>query len=228
MIFVAHSVFQIYCYCIYIILIGSKGYQSENLTSDTSRSTSPSLSETHNKFKYSLEHTPYGDLAQEISPYIHSEYIPSYKVPIRPLSTSGEETPQDPIDSRTDRSVSPEELSMSLKVEKVLLDSKSKDKNRTLTREEPPVEAIDCGWDSIDNVMDMVAQISSEIESSTSTEMPCSLCPSSVPDLMQSIDLPHRAALLMSNGFDDIGFLSGILTQDELEEIGMEDIAEIQ
>ena len=117
---------------------------------------------------------------------------------------------------------------MSLQMENLHLDSKSKDKNRTLTREDPPVEDNDCEWESIDNVMDMVAQISSEIESSTSTEMTASLSPSSVPDFMQSMELPHRAALLMSNGFDDIGFLAGILTQDELEEIGIEDIAEIQ
>ena len=214
---------------IYILLhIGSKGYQSGNLTSDTSRSTSPSLSETQNKSNYSQEHTPYGDLVPDISPYFHTDYIPTYKVPIRPVSTSGEETPQEFLDNRSDLVISPEEQSMSLQVENIYLDSKTKDKNRTLTRDEPPVESIDCEWESIDNVMDMVAQISSEIESSTSTEMTASLSPTSVPDLMQSINLPHRAALLMSNGFDDIGFLAGILTQDELEEIGIEDICEIQ
>ena len=117
---------------------------------------------------------------------------------------------------------------MSLQVDHSRLNSQLSDKSKTLTRDDPSPERDETEWESIDNVMDMVAQISNEMESTTSTELNNSLSPTSVPDLMQSIRLPHRASLLLTNGFDNIDFLAGILTQDELEELGMEDIAEIQ
>ncbi|KAI6648508.1 Ankyrin repeat and SAM domain-containing protein 1A-like [Oopsacas minuta] len=209
---------------------GNKGYQSGNLTSDTSRSTSPSFSDTQFKPKY-FQESRYSPIRS--IPYFQPEILSSYEIPFRPLSTSGEQTPQEFLDQKSDPMLSVEDLSMSH--EDVFIDPKitephkiKLDRNKTLTREDSPPDLDDPEWESIENVLDMVAQISSEIESTTSTEMTSSLSPISVPDLMQSIELPHRTLLLMSNGFDDIGFLAGILTQDDLEDIGIEDIAEIQ
>eukprot|EP00800_Vazella_pourtalesii_P001081 TRINITY_DN1090_c0_g1_i2.p1 TRINITY_DN1090_c0_g1~~TRINITY_DN1090_c0_g1_i2.p1 ORF type:complete len:1513 (-),score=329.80 TRINITY_DN1090_c0_g1_i2:464-5002(-) len=203
---------------------GSKGYQSGNLTSDTSRSTSPSFSDTHSRPKY-FQESRYSPVRSPA--FFQSEEFQTYKVPLHPESTSGEDTPQERLDHKSESISSLEDLSMSLQVDNVFVDTKIQDRNKTLTREEPPADKDDIEWESIENVMDMVVQISSEIESGTSTEL-TSFYPISVPDLLQNIDLAHRASLFMNNGFDDLGFLAVILTQDDLIEIGIEDISEIQ
>lgn len=206
------------------LFLGSKGYQSGNLTSDTSRSTSPSFSDTHSRPKY-FQESRYSPVRSPA--FFQSEEFQTYKVPLHPESTSGEDTPQERLDHKSESISSLEDLSMSLQVDNVFVDTKIQDRNKTLTREEPPADKDDIEWESIENVMDMVVQISSEIESSTSTEL-TSFYPISVPDLLQNIDLAHRASLFMNNGFDDLGFLAVILTQDDLIEIGIEDISEIQ